>query len=448
MLSIGWQWLSSIHEPPEIRETGAKLRIALGPEVLTRNVDDWSKTVSDDVRVSAYPLALWFASNWWRLRWEPLPQQGLMTVSWRMSHEFAAAGYGYIWPRVLIASDGEAVQIWSAPTGEHASLPVKYLTGAHGVVPAEEFEHEIDHFLNGVAARLKAVGIEGTALQGLLAELAEERADVQLTAYRTLEAIAGFDAGEGPKNTLATLEELISRAGMNATQELATLCSSGNSGQTLADVVGVAAEDGVAARPIDAATDLAFDNDEARFTPAWVRGKEFALELRRRLGMNGAPIPDDELHEILGVSSREISEAGGQRRAPLGLAVRRNEGTLTLHSRKRHPVSIRFELARFLYDNATAAQADRWLPVTDGKTSRQKAQRAFAAEFLCPIEVLRAYLSDDFSDDAIEDAANHFRVGTPAVQSQLVNNGVLPRGEFLEYFGNDLMSPYRPPSPL
>ena len=190
-LSISWQWLSSIHESPEVRETGAKLKITLGQEVLTRNVDEWSKTVSDDVRLSAYPLALWFASNWWRLRWEPLPTT-LPSLSWRMSHELGAIGHGYVWPRGLFASDGEAIQVWAAPSAKGEPSPVNFLTMAHGVVPADDFERSIDHFLGGVIARLEAVGIAETTLQNLVAELAEERADANLAAYRRLEAIAGW----------------------------------------------------------------------------------------------------------------------------------------------------------------------------------------------------------------------------------------------------------------
>jgi hypothetical protein len=45
----------------------------------------------------------------------------------------------------------------------------------------------------------------------------------------------------------------------------------------------------------------------------------------------------------------------------------------------------------------------------DLATARQKFQRAFAAEFLCPINSLVEYLSEDFSDTALEDAALRFR---------------------------------------
>lgn len=439
-LSISWQWMSSIHETPEVRETGAKLKITLNREVLTRNVDEWSKTVSDDVRLSAYPLALWLASNWWRLRWEPLPTT-VPSLSWRMSHELAAAGYGYVWPRVLFASDGEAVQVWAAPSAESEPSPVNFLTAAHGVVRAGDFEHSIDNFLGGVIARLEAVGIAETTLQSLVAELAEERADASLAAYRRLEAVAGFDAGEGPPGILGQLEALIPQAGLNAAQEMATLCASPHSEQVLADAIRIAGEGGLQAKPTELAADEALHAGVERHAPAWVRGKDLALRLRRRLAMNGQPISDGDLYDVMGITPHQIANSASQVRVPLGLAVREAQGQLALHPRRRSATGFRFELARYLCDHAMASEGDHWLPVTDGKTSRQKAQRAFAAEFLCPIDALTGYLSGDFSDDAMEDAANHFRVGPLAVRTQLVNNGILPR-ELLADFEKEGSFPY------
>jgi Zn-dependent peptidase ImmA (M78 family) len=68
---------------------------------------------------------------------------------------------------------------------------------------------------------------------------------------------------------------------------------------------------------------------------------------------------------------------------------------------------------------------DRWLPATDAKTARQKMQRAFAIEFLCPIQSLTAFLDGDFSSDATEEAAEHFGVSHTAVETHLVNNCLL-----------------------
>jgi len=431
--ALTWQWLSSIHETPEVRETGAKLKIALGSKVVTQNVDEWSKTVSDDVRVSAYPLAFWFASNWWRLRWEALPN-GSPTSSWRMAHEIAAAGYGYIWPQALLASDGETIHMWAASSPEAKQGPVKYLAGAHDVVMADEFERVLDGFFGGVIARLDAVGIRATSLHDLLAELSEERASAELTAYRRLEAIAGFDPGEGPVSILDQLEGLIPQAGLGAAQEVATLCASQESGAVLQDAIRIANEPGVKAQP-DSVLDEVTQEGARQDGPAWFRGKELAGRLRTKLGLNGQAVPDSTLYDVLGVNRADLAEVSGRAYPPLGLAVREPNGRLALHLRKRRPESMRFELARILGDQAFAATDDRWLPITDAKTSRQKAQRAFAAEFLSPIDSLMKSLGSNFSDDAIDDVAHHFQVSPMAVHTQLVNNGYLPRNTLLDFDG-------------
>ena len=440
--AISWQWLSASHESPEVGLTSAKLKLLLGQQVITRHVDECSQTVSDEVRLSTYPLALWLASNWWRLRWEPLPP-GSPVVSWKMSHEMAAAGYGYLWPRVAFASDGEVIHVWSEPTSADSPQPVRYLSGGYATVAAVEFERAVEHFLEGVLARLDALGVDNTDLHQLWRELGVERTNAALAAYRRLEAIAGFDAGEGPEDILARLEALAPEAGMGAVHELATLCAVIAPEQLLEATTNLARKPGLPARPDQVVTGSGLVESVDQNWPAWVRGKEIALTLRHRLGLDGQPLLDEDLCRLMGVPADRASwPAETEASMPLGLAVREDPVQLNLHLRRRSATGQRFELARLLCDHVTADRADRWLPVTDGKTSRQKLQRAFAAEFLCPVESLKVFLGGDFSDDAIEAAAEYFRVGLRAVQSQLVNNRILPR-EILMDFEAGIGLPYR-----
>src|SRR5579871_2464501 len=127
-LSIVPRWEFSAYGPEEIRKTAAFLRITLGNEVLTRAEDDLAKTVREEVFLSAYPLALWFASSWWRLRWEPAPgvEPALRSASWRMAHEMTAVGYGFVWPHVIFASDGESVAIACPPSRSNPIEPLRY----------------------------------------------------------------------------------------------------------------------------------------------------------------------------------------------------------------------------------------------------------------------------------------------------------------------------------
>src|ERR1035437_10101962 len=117
-MSIELEWLPPFEGMEEVRRTSATMQIRFGSENATRFEDAWSQSVQNGARVSAYPLALWLASSWWRIRWEPLPsrirlaQGGIPAdADWRMSHELSAAGYGFIWPQVAFASDGQVIGV-------------------------------------------------------------------------------------------------------------------------------------------------------------------------------------------------------------------------------------------------------------------------------------------------------------------------------------------------
>ena len=113
----------------DLRDGQSPLRDRRKPP--TRNLDDWSQSVKRSTRVSAYPLAAWLASSWWRLRYEPLPVGNRANSSWRMkvAHEVAASGYGYLWPQIVFhvtANDA----LLGIPTDANDGQPVRYLTGA------------------------------------------------------------------------------------------------------------------------------------------------------------------------------------------------------------------------------------------------------------------------------------------------------------------------------
>ncbi len=78
-------------------------------------------------------------------------------------------------------------------------------------------------------------------------------------------------------------------------------------------------------------------------------------------------------------------------------------------------------------DHLLAPASDSWLPATAAHTARQKTQRAFAAELLCPNEALRTFIGDDTSDYAIEDAADHFSVAVDTVKRQIENHWQWPQ---------------------
>lgn len=417
--TISETWTSTDGEPDEFRQTSGLLTVKVGKHVATRVDDEWSKSVRDDVIVSAYPLALWFAAAWFRLRWETFPNTEL-NVGWRMAHDMPAAGHGYVWPPLRFVWEGETVQIICRPTRSAArSEPIRYLERFTESISANGFEQTIEGFIELVLARLEAVGIQETQLQTLWPEVMRERMDPEAARYRRLEAQLGYDPDEAPSGAVDELVKLARVAGEAASAEIAPACSGANPGVAINRVFALAESGGtpVTLRSLPTLP----PNDE--ISP-WKRGYLLAREARAFWGIQNDRVDDRKLDELFNADVVHADAADTE--APLSLAVRNGDpSALRLLFRRQHPRARRFEAARFLAEALYAPAADHWLPSTDSKTARQEVQRNFAAEFLCPIEKLSPLFPDNnfYNEATIEKAARHFKVGERTVISQLANHG-------------------------
>ena len=74
--------------------------------------------------------------------------------------------------------------------------------------------------------------------------------------------------------------------------------------------------------------------------------------------------------------------------------------------RRPHRTSQRFDLARLVGDHFWAmGNGDMLLPATLAVTARQKFQRAFAQELLCPFEDVRERMAGGVAlDELVEEA--------------------------------------------
>ena len=427
-MSIELKWLPPFQGTPEIGRTSATIQIRFGGENATRSWDVWSESVQDGARVSAYPLAIWLASSWWRIRWEPLPSRIRLTpdqapagTNWRMSHELPAAGYGFIWPQLGFASDGESIRVICRQSPALSQEPVHYLSEFDVAVPAREFETGIDSFMDLVLRRLDTLG--ETELHLLWREVLAERADREQSAARKIEARLGYDADEASPYLLERLLKLATEVGADATDEIAPVCAGSNPIDALQKVMSLASRPGIHGR----VSIPAHASVPKGTVPPWQRARHLAASVRRSLGLGVEPLDDKTLAELLRISPDDLNEKPSVH-ALMGLAVRTgNDRDLTLLFHKRNRPARRFEAARFIADYLSAEGSDRWLPITDAATARQKLQRAFAAEFLCPIDSLRSYLGDEFPPEAFEDAAEHFGISEMAIKSHLANHHLIPR---------------------
>lgn len=413
-------WIHSDHVEYECL---ARLAVTAGNHSICEVEDLLAKTVRRDIRVSAYDLALWLVSNWWRLRWEPEKRD----MDWRMCHEVGAIGGGFAWPALTFVSDGTHIRLLNKSTNETPCAPIRYLRDISLHVSIAAFEGAVDTLIETVLSRLASLGISGSDLAGAAEELTAERADADLSAYRRLEALLGFDAGEAPDDLVETLRDQAGRWGEKAVEEAAAA-----KGRSAVDLLRSIEEQ------IPTATSVEFQQllptsarDSSALLP-WQAARVAAGELRQALSIPpDGPITSVRLTDLLTADARLLREA--QAASPTITAGYRPDGSgrrLSVMLKSRYETGRRFEIARILGDLMIAPSDEALLPVTNSKTSRQKFQRAFAQELLCPWSALSAFVGpgpDEPDDELVENAAEHFKVSTWLVVSTLVNNGRLPR---------------------
>ena len=425
MLEVEAAWCRKVGEdiagmPGTVEDeaTLAEIGVAVERVTLTRTVDDRTGQARSGGRLSAHRLAEWLMWHWWRLRWEPSHQNARLDrrIGWRQAHELASIGGGWLWPNVTITCDGVRVVLDARPSPEVWTEPLRYVTSRRVVVPAEAFEAGVDDFLQRVLSRLDEWSLPETDLGVAWRELAAERADPELVRHRRIEAYLGCDVDDADPQQV---EQVIV------------------DGRTLGEgaMFEVAADRFLTATEfLDAARRVGFDADpDARVTApvnvgngggeraAWEVGVEAASALRRRERLGDGAISDQRLADLCAVDTRAFRAANTRVDMAFALDDRRAGCRIVLRSRWR--TGRRFEAARLLADSLLVGTDDRLRPATGAATYRQKTQRAFAAELLCPVETLLDVLADDFSEDARTTAAEQFGVSPLAVTAVLANNG-------------------------
>jgi len=336
-----------------------------------------------------------------------------------------AAGHGYVWPAIMLATDGEVVQVWAKPSTPNSGQSVRYINSLK--CPARiaiiDFQAEISEFVESVLLRLRCAGLTDTPLSNLWKFVQEDSGDCVAIRMRRLEAQLGYDPEECSDEILTKAVALEDLIGEQAVFELAPAFRPAQGKTMLEEIQRLADLPGLPANPrLDRLSLTAYERKQ----PPWELGVSAAHQVRAKVGNLHGPISSADFYAILGLDSRSVADWIPQSRQKAAVALPCSAGGLLLKPRKRHPKGQRFEFARLL--GAWLAEdpsSSGWLASTDSPTSRQKFQRAFAAEFLCPIQSLTKFLDGDFSETAIEEAAATFDVSEMTVESLLANGGLI-----------------------
>ena len=409
------------------------IRISVNNHLMTRLVDHQQRKW-DGPRVSAYRLAEWLLWNWWRIRWEPSRSTSAVAngalLSWRQAHETASIGGGWLWPRITFDSDGQTVAVKSAGSQATPTEPISYFgddTERH--ITAKQFEEGVDSFVRDVLTYLDDCKIEAHApMRRLREELDQERSDRDMTMYRRLEALLGCNPDQGSRTVISRLIGTSRDLGEQATNEVAAgvpmamvARMSGKDLRSEARRVGVQVGAFERHSPM---SDRTMTFMESRGGPGtamipWRVGANAAKAFRESERLGDGPITDRMLGELCGIPSRSFR---GRSSAKQPMAYRlktRNRAYIVF--RARVPSGRRFEAARLLGDKLLVNNDESLQPVTSTHTYRQKIQRSFAAELLCPSDALSPLITGDSSEEAIEEVAARYRVSPMLVTRRLEN---------------------------
>lgn len=409
----------------------AELRV--GDVVLTRLVRAGSEDTAINIPIA--PLAYWFAENWWRLRWEPRPQK--QTNSWRMAHEMSAIGYGHAWPRVTIWGDRERVMLLARAEAPGIAAPVRFLTNAVLFTQGTDFERTTDAFFE--QATDATPPNEALGLRNLVAALNQERQDIELSRWRRLEAVSGFDADKAPESLISALCELETRYLSEDVEEAVAAAPGPTSAQKLECTLEAAKQ----AAPVQFDRSLYASRSNLKSTDRlqpWMIAESTARELRRDLNLGVRPLLNRSLGEVAGVSERFLGNHPGMPQHPYALRLSPSDSQSTVLLTARWSHDRRFQMARAIGD-AIWSGASELGAISSLSSSRQKFQRSFAAALLCPAEGLREYLGAQDPEDAdIAAAARHFHVNEKTVRTVLVNKRLMER----QRLGQPLSDPFDP----
>jgi hypothetical protein len=380
---------------------------------------------SDFVDVPLSRLAFWIIDHWWRLRWESIPPAGI-TPEWREAHELASVGGGFAWPRITIWGEEPRIGLIARSDPQGVMGPVRFLTDALAFVSASDFETEIDRLLT--AATEHASSDDHAALLAAIGAVQSERRDVDLTTWRRLEAMAGFDPDEAPDTLMAAFEEMLLRYSEADIEEAASAAPGPHAASILLALVNETPPSAYA--EVEFTSAVRIGNREVHTVDGepWEMAEAAARMVRNNADLGSKPLRNRRLAEIAGTSATIFKSGSSIGDLPYGLRLREGSSThekVLLRSRWGH--DRRFELARCLGDAIWTASSSLG-PISRSSTARQKFQRAFAASLLCPADALVSFLGTDRpSDSDLSAAAQHFHVSERVVRTVLVNKHVMAR---------------------
>ena len=428
-MTLDFEWIDPAGaRGAELRATWARLEIVLDKVAITSLIDFESRGIRNSVYLPLYPLAEWLATHWWFLFYEVETPWRSTSDQFDRRHNLRYGGEGFAVPWLTIQPLGEQIKLeWRR--SRLGAQKVEFTESGSVHVPARDLRQTLGGFISAVLKRLEEMGVGETLL---LEEWRSIQAmDPEERSFCTAVASLGLDP--------YTLDELQQQRVLDVSASLPE--------SLLEDFFAIA---DFSALPLQAAQVLdaleSSRHNEANLTSLkslkeelvsarlaqaspWRQGYQFAHDLRHRLNLNGDRMSSlPLLAKALGILPRQLDAAILKVAAlpssldALGATNSRQSPGFAVSERREE--AVRFAFCRALFEYLTVP-ADQPLIVTRARSDRQKRNRAFAAEFLVPADLLREALPGPVvGEEDIDDLAAGFGVSHSVIRHQIENHGL------------------------
>ena len=424
-LSIQFEWEDPLGaKGPELRATWARLSILVEGNPVTRVFDKRSRGVRDSVYGPLYPLAEWIATHWWALVSEVETPGIERELSYPQRHDLAHGREGFALPSVVLAPCGQQTRIsWTGQDFPDAG--VRFLDAGTCFAPSAGVRNECARFVSAVCARLEDEGVHDTSLQKEWEAI--QRCDAAERAFCEAAAALGLDPYALDERDRSRLMDACAAVPAELTGEFLGAVDFGVIGDAVNQLLSSMHQIAQSTLRLPTLEDLRRKHlrpDHA--LPPWQQGHVFAMKLRAELGVGASILPGmSGVAGALGMDTAVLLQAilypRNQNLFLDALVGSNGEGSPVFVINKRREDSRQFALCRALYEYLTAP--GRLSIVSKTRSERQRANRAFAAEFLAPETTLRQRLRGPTVDDEqIDDLASEFGVSCFVIRHQIENH--------------------------
>ena len=410
MLEFSTDWVKGARNAiMEERRTLCDLRIYVGGNNICVFDDYEDNTTLDCLTVPVVHLAEGIASNWWQI-----------LGSRDCERSMIAHRRGFALPDLRFRSDGATFEVYSRVY--HSRNPhIRFKNEARTTLTRAEAEHALGRFIYSVVGRLDDAGVDSSEVGSCWKRVSESRHDPEERAFCEAAGALGAD----PYSIVGADEEfIVASSGFFSDEALIEFLAGTKKGdrsvysaEWLTDLERRPQK--VSILPDLAGLHLAI-RDRVRRDPhdrPWALGYRAARACRRILGAGEGVRYHSvaALAKVLGSAHFGTTEIEGDIRALI--SHDKGHTHIHLHEHGSNPAN-NFALGRAMGDSVVFRESGRAVVNNLRHAERQATGRAFAAEFLAPVNEVRGMINDGKDTEEI---ADEFDVGPQVILDQLHN---------------------------